>query len=161
MFNSDELDSAATIDKVGDVADCYHGSGKVTKEILQVGTSKDKPILGSLCRIKYIAYFYDKELFDQTQDGETHDFYLGDVRYIEGLWRGLQEMREGEKAKIKMKKKYAFGRPGEIDKIKFPPGYETGEGRVKITSKSVIFEVELVKFIRRSDVNHNGAMFKQ
>jgi len=25
----------------------------------------------------------------------------------------------------------------------------------------VIFEVELVKFIRRNDVNHNGSMFKQ
>jgi len=34
-FNSDDLiDGAQTIDKVGDVADCYHGSGKVTKEIL-------------------------------------------------------------------------------------------------------------------------------
>jgi hypothetical protein len=34
-FNSDELvDSAQVCDKVGDVTDCYHGSGKVTKEIL-------------------------------------------------------------------------------------------------------------------------------
>lgn len=89
-FNSDELvDQAQVVDKVGDVTDCYHGQGKVTKEILQVGEGKDKPILGSLCRIRYIAYFFDKELFDQTEEGETHDFYLGDIRYIEGLWRGL------------------------------------------------------------------------
>ena len=58
-------------------------------------------------------------------------------------------MREGEKAKIKSKKKYAFGRPGEVDKLIFPSGYKTGEGREKITSKGVIYEVELVKFIPR------------
>jgi FKBP-type peptidyl-prolyl cis-trans isomerase len=42
-------------------------------------------------------------MFDKTPDDSTLDFYLGDVRYIEGLWRGVSEMRVGEKAKIKMK----------------------------------------------------------
>jgi hypothetical protein len=70
-------------------------------------------------------------------------------------------MREGEKAKIKSKKKYAFGRPGEIDKLVFPHGYDSGEGREKITSKGVIYEVELVKFVPRTDINHNGSVFKQ
>lgn len=89
-FNSDELvDSAEVVDKVGDVTDCYHGSGKVTKEILEVGRGSTKPILGSLVRIKYIAYFYDKEMFDRTPEGQTLDMYLGDIRSIEGLWRGI------------------------------------------------------------------------
>lgn len=69
-------------------------------------------------------------------------------------------MREGEKSKIKIKKKYGFGRPGEVDKLLFPKGYEKGPGRDKITTKGVIYEVELVKFIKRSDINHNGSMFK-
>lgn len=60
-----------------------------------------------------------------------------------------------------MKKKYAFGRPGEVDKLRFPKGYDKGEGREKITTKGVIFEVELVQFIRRNDINHNGSIFKQ
>ncbi len=72
------------------------------------------------------------------------DFYLGDVRYIEGLWRGVSEMRVGEKAKIRMKSKYAFGRPGEVDKLLFPKAYASGERRAKLTSKKVIYEVELV-----------------
>ena len=67
MFNADELvDPASVVDKVGDIMDCYHGQGKVTKEILQVGDGIAKPMLGSLCRIKYIAYFFDKEMFDRT-----------------------------------------------------------------------------------------------
>lgn len=53
-------------------------------------------------------------------------------------------MRVGEKAKIKMKQKYAFGRPGEIDKLVFPKAYASGERRAKLTSKKVIYEVELV-----------------
>lgn len=71
-FNSDELvDSAQVCDKVGDVTDCYHGQGKVTKEILEVGHGITKPVLGSLVRIRYIAYFYDKEMFDRTAEGQT------------------------------------------------------------------------------------------
>ena len=32
-------------------------------------------------------------------------------------------MRLGEKAKIKIKRKYGFGRKENVDKLKFPPGY--------------------------------------
>lgn len=70
-----------------------------------------------------MAYFYDKEMFEQTKDDSTVDIYLGDIHSIEGLWRGIQEMRKGEKAKIRIKKKYAFGRPGEVDKLRFPLNY--------------------------------------
>ena len=130
----------------------------MTKEVLQVGTSKTKPTLGSLVRVNYIAYFYDKELFSQQQN---LDFNLGDIRYIEGFWRGITEMRAGEKAKLRIKKKYAFGRPGEVEKLIFPAGYTEGERREKLTSKAVIYEVELVKFIPRQDIEHNGSIFKQ
>jgi hypothetical protein len=58
-------------------------------------------------------------------------------------------MREGERAKIKIKKRYAFGRPGEVDKLVFPPAYSAGERREKLVSKAVIYEVELLKFIQR------------
>jgi len=51
------------------------------------------------------------------------------VKLAEGLWRGIMEMRLGEKAKIKIKKKFAFGRPGEVDKLDFPPEFSTGERR--------------------------------
>lgn len=70
-------------------------------------------------------------------------------------------MREGERAKLKIKRKYAFGRPGEVDKLVFPPNYTEGDRREKLISKAVIYEVELVKFILRQDIEHNGSIFKQ
>ena len=71
-------------------------------------------------------------------------------------------MRQGEKAKIRIKKKYGFGRPGEVEKLIFPPGFaEAGEKRDKITNKAVIYEVELLLFVKREDLEHNGSIFKQ
>ena len=64
-FEADALlDPAEVVDKVGDTLDCFHNQGKVFKEVLQVGQGTDKPKMGALCRIRYIAYFYDKEIFD-------------------------------------------------------------------------------------------------
>lgn len=54
------------------------------------------------------------------------------------------EMRLGEKAKIKIKKKFAFGRPGEVERLDFPQEYFSGERREKLVSKNVIYEVELL-----------------
>lgn len=47
--------------------------------------------MGSLVQIRYQAYFYDKEIFDSSaDDGQgTVDFYIGDIKLIEGLWRGI------------------------------------------------------------------------
>lgn len=70
-------------------------------------------------------------------------------------------MRVGEKAKLKIKRKYAFGRPGEVDKLRFPAQYSAGERREKLVSKNVIYEVELLQFIPRTDIDHNGSIFKQ
>jgi len=97
--------------------------------------------------VKYIAYFYDKEMFDCRAQNIPVDFYLGDIKLIEGLWRGIMEMRLGEKAKIKIKKKFAFGRPGEVDKLDFPHEFRQGDRREKLVSKNVIYEVELLQFV--------------
>ena len=81
--------------------------------------------MGHLCRIKYIAYFYDKLIFDTSPNegqGET-TLVIGDIAWPEGLWRGLQNMRKGEVSKIRIKKKFAFGRPGEIEALRWPAGY--------------------------------------
>lgn len=119
-----------------------------------------------LCTIKYIAYFYDKEIFDSSpNDGQDPvEIYIGDIAWPEGLWRGLQNMRKDEKAKIRMKKKFAFGRPGELDKLRFPIGYSTCEAdqarREKLLNKGVIYEVTLVDFVERNDIDQQGNIFK-
>jgi hypothetical protein len=86
---------------------------------------------------------------------------LGDVKLAEGLWRGIMEMRLDEKAKIKIKKKFAFGRPGEVEKLDFPPEFKSGERREKLVSKNVIYEVELLQFVQRVDIEGFGKVFKQ
>ena len=155
------LDPAEVVDKEGDIVDCFHSQGKVQKEILRVGQGVDKPKMGALCRIKYIAYFYDKEIFDNRAQIQPVDIYLGDVKLAEGLWRGIMEMRLGEKAKIKIKKKFAYGRPGEVDKLDFPPEFVSGERRQKLLTKNVIYEVELLQFVQRLDIEGFGKIFKQ
>ena len=104
-FDSDAMvDEPAEVDVIGEKTDCYHEDGKVTKEIIEMGEGKKKPMMGWLCKIKYIAYFYDKIIFDSSpQDGEgTVEISIGDIAYPEGLWRGLQHMRKNEKSKIRI-----------------------------------------------------------
>lgn len=72
---------------------------------------------------------------------------MGDIKLAEGLWRGIMEMRLNEKAKIKIKKKFAFGRPGEVEKLDFPAEFKAGERREKLVTKNVIYEVELLQFV--------------
>ena len=123
------MDKPEDVDKIGEKTDCYHEAGKVTKEILDMGEGKRKPMMGWLCKIKYTAYFYDKIIFDQSpQDGEgVQEITIGDISWPEGLWRGLQYMRKNERAKIRVQKKFAFGRPGEVECLRFPRGYSTDE----------------------------------
>jgi hypothetical protein len=77
-------------------------------------------------------------------------------------------MRKNEKAKIRIKKKkYAFGRKENVDKLKFPQGYEPsadgseGSGQYKrLRSKGVIYEVKLLDWIDRMDIDGNGNFLK-
>ena len=86
-------------------------------------------MLGHLCKIKYIAYFYDKTIFDTSPDGGegTVELYIGDISWPEGLWQGMKWMRKNERAKIRIQKKHGFGRPGEVDKLRFPRGFSLSE----------------------------------
>ena len=74
-------------------------------------------------------------------------------------------MRKGESAKIRIKKKFAFGRPGEVEALRFPLGYSTSdadvERRHKITTKAVIYELTLVDFVVRQDMEANSKYYKQ
>jgi hypothetical protein len=74
-------------------------------------------------------------------------------------------MRKNERAKIRSQKKHAFGRIGEVDKLRFPRGYSTSEAdaerRAKLTSKAVIYEVTMIDWVERMDMEANGLMYKQ
>jgi hypothetical protein len=70
-------------------------------------------------------------------------------------------MRKGEKAKIKIKKKYGFGRKQNVDKLRFPPGFEEdGEKRTRLMTKGIIYEVKLIDWVERIDIEANGNFLK-
>lgn len=85
------LDEPSVIDVLNEKTECYHETGKVTKEIIELGEGKHKPMMGWLCKVKYVAYFYDKVIFDTSpDDGQgTVDLCLGDISWPEGMWRGI------------------------------------------------------------------------
>ena len=73
-------------------------------------------------------------------------------------------MRKGETSKVRIKKKFAFGRPGEVEALRFPPGFSTdpedAERRQKLLTKAIIYEVTLVDFVIRQDMEANGKYYK-
>jgi hypothetical protein len=74
-------------------------------------------------------------------------------------------MRKDERAKIRITKKFAFGRPGEVDKLRFPVGYSDSEAdkerREKLLSKNIIYEVTLLDWIHRMDLDADTLVFKE
>jgi len=59
-------------------------------------------------------------------------------------------MRKGEVSKIKIKKKYGFGRKEKRELLLFPMGYseeENKENYERITKKAIIYEVKLIDWI--------------
>lgn len=70
-------------------------------------------------------------------------------------------MRKNEKAKIKIKRKYGFGRKENVDKLKFPLGYEEeGPKRERLMKKGIIYEVKLLDWVERVDIEANGNFLK-
>lgn len=113
-----------------------------------------------IATIIYKAYFFDHTLFDSS-NGEAIPFVLGDSSWPEGLWNGIEHMRKNEKAKIKIQKKHAFGRKENAEKLRFPTGYEVeGEKRERLLKKGVIYEVKLIDWIERVDLESDGNFLK-
>ena len=153
-------DEDAKNDKVGDIMEITH-DGKVTKEILELGEG-GRLRMGYKTFIKYKAYFFkDHLIFDQSPD-EAVELNLGDNSWPDGLQTGVEKMRRGEKSKIRIKKKHGFGRPLRQDELNFPKDYdqEGSENKKRLTSEQIIYEVELVDYIERFDIEGNGNFLK-
>jgi hypothetical protein len=126
-----------------------------------VGEGVKMPSRNSVATITYRAYFFDHTEFDSSH-GKPVKLSLGDIAWPEGLWKGIERMRLNESAKIRIKKKkYGFGRKQQVDKLRFPPGFEQeGEGRTRLLTKGVIYEVKLLGWTERTDLEANGNFLK-
>ena len=72
----------------------------------------------------------------------------------------IGKMRKGEKAKIKMKKSYAFGTNLDPDLLRIPKGWEEGDKLKRLQTKGVIYELELVDWDIRDDITNDGQLVK-
>lgn len=143
---------------VGNLIEITH-DGKVTKEVLKVGEGK-KLKMGYKAFIKYKAYFLkDHLIFDKSD--EVVELCLGDNSWPDGLQTGTEKMRKGEISKIRIKSKHGFGRPLKRDELKFPVGYDSeGPKQQRLLSETIIYEVELVDYEERVDLDANGVWLK-
>ena len=129
-------------------------------KLFQIGEGVKKPKLNYLVNVIYKGYFFDHTEFDSSNDLPVQ-IALGDISWPEGLWKAIEEMRQGEKSKIKIKHKFGFGRKENVDKLRFPSGYEVeGEKREKLMKKGIIYEVKLLDWIERIDIEANGNLLK-
>ena len=143
-------DEDAKNEKVGDVMEITH-DGKVTKEVVELGDGS-RLKMGYKTFIKYKGFFFkDHLIFDQSAEDEAVELNLGDNSWPDGLQTGVEKMRKGEKAKIRIKKKHGFGRPLRQDELKFPEEFdeEGSENKKRLTSEQIVYEVELVDFVER------------
>jgi len=153
-------DEDLTDEEIGSLKEITH-DGKVTKEILKVGEGK-RMRMGYLCMIKYKAFFFkDHLIFDQTEGDTLFNLSLGDHSTPDGLQTGVEKMRKGEIAKIRVKRKHGFGRLLKVEELTFPKGYDVdGPKRDRLINETIIYEVELVDFQVRQDIEANGTMLK-
>lgn len=96
---------------------------------IEKGTGK-KPEKGDLVKIDYIAYFADGQPFDNSYEtGKPFSFRVETGEVIAGMDLGIKLMKEGEKARLIIPSKLAYG-PKQYGPV---PPYST-----------IIFEIELL-----------------
>ena len=71
---------------------------------------------------------------DQIEKGEVFidkqepfQMTLGDPKVPYGLWRALEHMRKGERARIMVKAAYGYGHIETAGSVEFPEGWTEGE----------------------------------
>lgn len=133
--------------------------GKVTKEILVLGSGFWMPGNQFKTYCSYIMYFYDHTVIESTH-GKIVPIILNDKQWPEGLWFGLGKMRKGEKSKIKIKKSYGWGSSLDPELLWTPESCKEGEMNTWIKTKGLIYEITLHDWDIWDDLEHDGNIVK-
>ena len=83
-----------------------------------------------------------------------------DNSWPDGLQTGVEKMRKGERAKIRIKRKHGFGRANLVEQLRFPKDYAEGDNRDRLMKEQIIYEVTVVDFVERYDMEANGIFLK-
>jgi len=105
----------------------------VRVEIFAAGDGINYPRKGQTVTVHYTGYLPDGGLFDSSRDrGKPFKFKLGAEQVIPGLDKGVAQLSIGERAKIVIPPRLAYGERGFPGLV--PPNSE------------LIFDLELITF---------------
>ena len=85
---------------------------------------------------------------------------IGDERLPHGLWRSLEHMRKGERARIMIKPKFGYAYEKCKDIMFFPRGWTEESKKEQLCSRRVFFEVKMIDWVVRHDLNADGLFIK-
>ena len=108
------------------------GNGGILKKILQEGSGDESPPQGYEVTAHYTGTLDDGTKFDSSRDrGQPFKFTIGQGQVIKGWDEGFATMKKGEKAILRIREDYGYGKHGSGS----IPGGAT-----------LTFDVELIKF---------------
>jgi FKBP-type peptidyl-prolyl cis-trans isomerase len=101
-------------------------------EVIQQGEGPSPP-LGAKVTVHFAGFVDGKKFMDTHEGGAPREFKLDRSRLIDGWVEALLTMKKGEKRKLNVPSRLAYGRTGYPGLV--PPG------------KDVTFDLELVSFL--------------
>ncbi|XP_022768625.1 70 kDa peptidyl-prolyl isomerase-like [Durio zibethinus] len=125
--------------------------GGIIKKIMEKGESNERPSDLDEVLVKYQAALVDGTIVAKTPR-EGNEFYVKDDHLCSALSKAIITMKRGEKVKLIVQPKYAFGEKGR----------DATDGFPTVPPNSVLnIELELVSFKSVIDVTGDSKVFKK
>ncbi|KAE8682803.1 Peptidyl-prolyl cis-trans isomerase FKBP65 [Hibiscus syriacus] len=125
--------------------------GGIIKKIMEKGERNERASDLDEVLVKYQVALVDGTIVAKTPE-EGYEFYVKDGHFCSALTKTTVTMKRGEKVKLIVQPKYAFGEKGK----------DTTDGFPSITPNSVLnIELELVSFKPVIDVTGDSKVFKK
>lgn len=85
---------------------------------------------------------------------------LGDPKVPHGLWRAIEHMRKGEKARVMVKAAQGYDHTDTAGSVEYPEGWGEGEKRKMLQTRRVFYEIKLISWVVRHDLLGEGSLIK-
>ena len=69
-----------------------------------------------------------------------------------GLWRAIEHMRKGEKARVMIKPAYGYGYIETAGSVEYPEGWTEGKKKKALQTKRTFYEIKLFDWVVRHDL---------
>ena len=91
---------------------------------------------------------------------EPFQLTLGSKTVPVGLWRAIEHMRKGEKARVMVKAAYGYGSKECQNQLIYPEGWTEGERKLMLRTKRTFYEIRLIDWEIRHDLLGEGSLLK-